>query len=250
MVNVAIPEDTDSVRSGLLEQIEREKNERIAQQSPRDMRLTEDCARMFLSKSCLLKHEVMALLQGVAPDPSFNGAQYAYLDPDLGEEPVAQRFLSDEKVGTVAYPIRIEELVERLLPWSSELPEVVQIALESRRPESAASRDLEKASSRKNSAAFAIIEVDRCMNAIVALLRAVGRAPDGKEGMPGTKRPYNEYLRKHSIRLAELGDESISDYLSHCGYRWRQSGGGGATIDTELRQLFGLRQVKPQEKND
>jgi len=238
----------DTLRPGedlgwLLEQIEQEKIERIEQRAPRDLRLSVHDADLWLSRP-LLKHELIAVIQGVVPAED---GDTSFLDPK--DCPVVQRLLADEAAGIVRYPILPDETSNWLRPWYAELCDALQAGLDGRTFGSGLdgeSGDLpakappQAPRQRKNSSADAVREVKKCMEEALNLLHATGMevSPDS---LPGSKAPYHEYLRKNSDRLRDLSDETLDDYRSECGYACKKTGGKNrAKTDSEIRRILGL----------
>jgi hypothetical protein len=243
MSDTTIAIRTDEDRNWLLEQIEREKIERLGQRSSRDRRLTVHDADLWLSRP-LLKPELIALIQGMVPAED---GDTSFLDPK--DCPVVQRLLADEAAGIVRYPMLPDETSNWLRPWYAELCDALQGALDRRTNGSGldgetgdlpANAPSQADRERKNSRAYAVLEVKRCMEVAIGLLRAAGMNAQ-PESLPGTRAPYHEYLRKHSDRLRDLGDETLDDYRSECGYACKKTGGKNReTMDSEHRRILGL----------
>lgn len=87
--------------SQLVERIQQAKIARIKSAPAVDLRLTKWDAYEYLSRSCLLKHEVVALLHGMIPHPTETADDYSCMEPD--DSVVLRRFLADEKAGRRAY---------------------------------------------------------------------------------------------------------------------------------------------------
>ena len=239
----------DTLRPGedlgwLLEQIEQEKIERIEQRAPRDLRLTVHDADLWLSRP-LLKHELIAVIQGVVPAED---GDTSFLDPK--DCPVVQRLLADEAAGIVRYPILPDETSNWLRPWYAELCDALQAGLDGRTFGSGLdgeSGDLpakappQAPRQRKNSSAAAVREIKKCMEEAIVLLHAAGMEVQ-PGSLPGSKAPYHEYLRKNSERLRDLSDETLDDYRSKRGYACKKTGGKNRNmVDNEIRLVLGLK---------
>jgi len=228
---------------GLLEQIERDKLARLEQLAPVDRRLTQHDAMLWLSRKCLQKPELIALIQGMVPVDGETSML------DTAGYPVVQRLLADEAKGYVRFPIRSDEAVTWLLHWYEELCDALQFALE--KPAATAGEQTVadrlqtgsasmNARERKNSSDTAVREVKRCLDNAIDLLRSAGLDTQPDE-LPGTKAPYHEFMRKHSARLKELSDETLDDYRSRCGYCCRKTGGKRrAETDNRIRRILDL----------
>lgn len=229
----------------LLDQIEQEKIAQIEARPPADLTLRVDDVELYLSKSCLLKYEVIALLHGMRP--SQTGADGSSLDAN--DNVVVQRLLADEKTGKVAYPMLSEEFVIFATEWRQELPEVLGEAL---RSHFEALTDVDghviaiapssQGSERKNASETTQTEIAELMTLAVSTLESAGL--ECHPNLPGTKLPYCAYLREQSRRLSRLTDSTLHDYLKRCRYRWKQSGGSRIKTDEEI-----LRQLRAQSNS-
>lgn len=233
MSDTTIAIRTDEDRSWLLEQIEREKIERLQQQKPIDRTLTVENASLWLSRPAHQKSQVITLLQGMIPVDDEMG----WLDP--ADHWVVQRVLADEAAGHLCFPLSRGELIVLLRSYYEELELPLQIALDKLELAKTTSID-GKSSLRKNSSHEAHAEFDRVMRMAVNALSEKGMAIQ-VDKMPGTKKPFIEYAQKNSKRLKTMTSGNIDKrYLPNSPYRWSQSGGRRDEIDQNIRRILGL----------
>ncbi len=211
---------------------------------PEQFWLTTDVACECLHKGFLSQAEVMALLSGLNPITAGVYGCYSYLDPQGQDMPAAERMLNDIKSGRVGIPMTNRELIESCKEWEAYLPDPLREALKqtdgARNDDDNVEQQINKPL-RTDSAEIALAEVHRCMDQATGLIKAAGLArADGK--LPGTKPPYFDYLRAHSGRLRDLGDDRLAEYLKMAGNKWSQSGTGRGKADIQLRAALGLSQ--------
>ena len=206
---------------------------------PEQYWLTADVACEYLRKELLGQSEVMALLSGLNPITAGVYGCESYLDPQGQDIPAAGRMLNDINTGRVGMPMTTREFVTWCQEWQIHIPDPLCDALVligDAKPDEQVEQQ-----SRKNSAADALKEVKRCMEQAYASITAVNLdRTDGK--IPGTKAAYLDYLRDHSGRLHDLGDDRLEELLKQAGYKWSQSGKGRAELDVQIRKALGLTQ--------
>lgn len=207
--------------------------------SPNGCWLTESVAHEYLKRGVLSLSEVMALLSGLHPQTSKRGRSSSFIDPKGQDVPAAERMLDDIDSGRVGCPMTSREFVTWCLDWQGLLPDALAPAL----VEGSTQHDQQR---RKNSADLSLAEVVRLMAQARDLLVATNQnREDGK--LPGSKAPYCDYLRAHSMRLRNLGDNRLAEYLKQAGCYWSQSGGGREEINAQIRRALGLSILDSQE---
>lgn len=206
-----------------------------------DLRLTREVASEYLSHPYVFRHEVLAMLFGMIPYPGEQPGSRACMD--AGDNAVVRRILAEEKAGRLVYPLRIDEFSAVVIPWRNELVDELVSAFELRFPDIWGVADAKRPAARKNSKAQALEEVMRAMNQAIALTEAAGMTchPD----LPGTKEPFRKYVRQHSGRARQLGNDALDGYFTQSGYRWRQSGGHRAATDAKICAHLGVSRIAP-----
>ena len=213
----------------------------ISPPPPIDLRLTREVASEYLSHHHVFRHEVLDMLFGMIPYPGEQAGSAACLDP--GDNAVVRRILAEEKAGRLAFPLRIDEFSAVVIPWRNELTEELVSAFELRLPDVWGVTDVQRPAARKNSAVQVLAEVKRAMTQVIDLIETAGMTcqPD----LPGTKEPYRKYVRQHSKRARQLGDDALDKYFKQCGYRWRQTGGHRDATDGAVSVCLGICRVDP-----
>lgn len=244
MSNEVITIDPGDDLAWLVEQIQDDKIARIENMPPVDMHLTRETAYAYLQHSCLLEHELIALLFGMIPHPTETADEFSCMEPD--DNMVVRRLLADKRAGKLTFPMRVDEAIEYLTPWRSELPDELASAIDeyvqARAVTTGGAVSDENSLERKNSSASAVAETRRVMSQGIHLLEAAGLSCS--PALPGSKQHYCEYLRRHSDRLSSLADETLHDYLKQCGYGWERSGGSRHKTDESIRNILRVPAVE------